>query len=90
MTKDGEWANAHEDDPEQDRSSLCQRYSGLKVIFMSGYTQGSVVHEGRLDEGIEFLEKPFTPETLLGKTRVVLDAGMGTPGCVNPSGTRAR
>ncbi len=53
---------------------LCGLYPDLKVIFMSGYTRGSVVHDGRLDEDIEFLEKPFTPDALLTKVRAVLDA----------------
>ncbi len=51
---------------------LCQRYKGLKVLYMSGYTR-DFVHNGRLNEGIDFLEKPFTPETLLQKVRLVLD-----------------
>jgi len=54
--------------------ALVARYPNLPVIFMSGYTRDSVVHNGRLDHGIEFLEKPFAPEVLLEKVRAVLDA----------------
>ena len=52
---------------------LCRRYQDLKVLYMSGYTRDFVVRNGRLDEGIDFLEKPFTPETLLQAVRLVLD-----------------
>ena len=55
--------------------TLLARFPDLRVLFMSGYTRNAVVHDGRLGQGIAFLEKPFTPETLLGKVREVLDAG---------------
>jgi len=58
--------------------TLLQRQPGLKVIYMSGYARDSVVHNGRLDEGIEFMEKPFSAETLLLKVRQALDGGAST------------
>ncbi|MHB8868403.1 MAG: PAS domain S-box protein [Thermoleophilia bacterium] len=47
------------------------------VLFMSGYTKNAIVHNGRLDEGIDFLEKPFSPEGLLRKIREVFDRSGG-------------
>ena len=45
---------------------------GIKVIFMSGYTDNSIVHHGILERGIAFLQKPFTPEGLARKVREVM------------------
>src|SRR5664279_4009434 len=44
-----------------------------RVLFMSGYIQDDIVSEGRLAASVDFLEKPFTSEGLLGKVREVLD-----------------
>ena len=49
---------------------------GLKVLFMSGYTDESIASHGVLDPGVELLEKPFTAEVLARRVRDVLDDGI--------------
>ena len=52
---------------------LMARRPGLKVIYMSGYTDDAIVHHGVLNPGIAFLHKPFTSDALGRKIREVLD-----------------
>jgi FixJ family two-component response regulator len=47
---------------------------GLRILFMSGYTDDAIAHQGVLDAGIPFLQKPFDPIDLARKVRQVLDA----------------
>jgi len=52
--------------------SLRKRRPGIKVLFMSGYTETRVLDHGALGGDAHFIEKPFSPEELAGKVRTVL------------------
>ena len=46
---------------------------GLKVLFTTGYSRNAIVHNGRLDAGVNLIVKPFTFRELASKVRLVLD-----------------
>ncbi|MDJ0721512.1 MAG: response regulator [Desulfobacterales bacterium] len=45
----------------------------MKVLYMSGYTDDIISHHGVLDEGVPFIQKPFSVQKLLSKVRAILD-----------------
>jgi signal transduction histidine kinase/CheY-like chemotaxis protein len=47
--------------------------ASLKVLYMTGYSRNAIVHQGRLDPGVELLQKPLTSEQLAATVRKVLD-----------------
>jgi two-component system cell cycle sensor histidine kinase/response regulator CckA len=68
--------------PKMNGRELAARLSevrpGIKVLYVSGYTDGIIVRggaHGALEEGLAFLQKPYTRYALIGKIREVLDAG---------------
>jgi CheY-like chemotaxis protein/two-component sensor histidine kinase len=64
--------------PEMNGSQLVEKVlearPGIRVLFMSGYTDDEVMRRGVIDGQTAFLQKPFTPDLLAHKVREVLDA----------------
>jgi len=51
---------------------LQARLPGLKVLYISGYPDETVVHHGVLDEGVAYLQKPFSPTAVIQKVQEIL------------------
>lgn len=54
-------------------AELLALYPNLKWLFMSGYTENVIAHHGILDEGVNFIQKPFSTQELSVYLRKVLD-----------------
>ena len=69
--------------PGMNGRELAQRVSeirpNIKVLYMSGYTENVVGHDGMLDAGVRLLQKPFNLRDLKAKVREVLDASGVSP-----------
>jgi CheY-like chemotaxis protein len=53
---------------------LAITHPNIRVLFTSGYTEWGIVYQGRLGQGVAFLQKPFSAATLARKVREVLDS----------------
>ena len=54
--------------------TLQSLYPRIKRLFTSGYTADVIAHHGVLDEGVHFIQKPFSMQDLAVKVREVLDS----------------
>jgi PAS domain S-box-containing protein len=67
--------------PKMSGKELAQHFlkdrPSTKVLYMSGYTENFVSHQGILDADVALIEKPFSEDALLGRVRTILDAGPG-------------
>ena len=52
----------------------CERRPALKVLFMTGYSRNAIVHQGRLDAGVELIQKPLDSGQLATTVRRILDS----------------
>jgi YesN/AraC family two-component response regulator len=54
--------------------ALAARWSGIPVLFISGYAGFDAIRRGLMDQGREFIQKPLDPDTVAKKVRQILDA----------------
>jgi YesN/AraC family two-component response regulator len=63
--------------PEMSGHELVEQFKKLslnfRVLYMSGYTDNAIVRHGVLEKGVNYIQKPFTPDGLARKVREVLD-----------------
>jgi CheY-like chemotaxis protein/two-component sensor histidine kinase len=52
---------------------VAEKYPDLQVLYMSGYTNNVIAHRGVLDEGVQFVHKPFSVQVLSARVREMLD-----------------
>ncbi len=48
-------------------------YPAIQVLYMSGYTEDVIAHQGVMDPGVDFIQKPFSARDLVAKVREILD-----------------
>ena len=57
---------------------LRERRPDMKTLYVSGYTDDSILRQGVLRAEVEFLQKPFTPVALATKVREILRVPVGS------------
>jgi len=64
--------------PEMNGRDLAEQllinHPGMKCLFMSGYTANIIAHQGMLNQGVSFIQKPFSQRELAAKVRQALDS----------------
>jgi PAS domain S-box-containing protein len=64
--------------PEMTGRDLMKRLTsigpGLKCLYMSGYSDNVITHQGKLEKGVNLIQKPFSNQELVAKVRHVLDS----------------
>jgi signal transduction histidine kinase len=55
------------------RKAVAERYPGVPVLYISGYPGEEIESRGWLEDGVPFLQKPFTPRELVRRTRELLE-----------------
>jgi CheY-like chemotaxis protein len=66
---------------------VARRWPEVRIVFMSGYTEDAIIHQGRLDPGVRLLPKPFRKAELARAVREALDtANINSAG--GPAGIR--
>src|SRR5262249_30289009 len=58
---------------------ITQHITGMRVLFMSGYTDDEIIRSAIEGARVEYLQKPFTPKTLAQKVRELLDSPAPLP-----------
>jgi PAS domain S-box-containing protein len=53
---------------------IARQHPGMRILFMSGYTANVIAHHGVLDEGVHFIQKPFSTNDLADKVRIALES----------------
>jgi len=56
-------------------TKITEQNPGIPTLYMSGYPDEAIAHHGVIEEGITFLEKAFSPQTLTRLVRQLLDGG---------------